>query len=270
MISICPERLKAIIIEAIEKIGSIPFVPVLVSNRHIHLSQMDVDTLFGVGYKLTPTKELLPGQFACQETLTITGERGSIKKVRVLLPTRPETQLEISKTDSYSLGLHAPLNESGNLTNAASVFLENPLNSSRIKRECAIIAKRHIHLTPEFAAKHSLRDKQIVSVDVDSERGIILKDVIIRISADFEDVMHIDTDEANAGLIKNGNIGRIIVSSEANQDLQTSVYTSNVLTRADLIKNTVNGEIIVGKDCVITTLAIDTAREKNINIKRQG
>jgi len=204
------ERLKQIIAETIAEIDKIPFVPVLVSNRHVHLSGEDVDTLFGAGYQLTPIKELLPGQFACEETLTVSGEKGSLKRVRVLSPIRPETQVEISLTDSFTIGVRTPVNESGNLKGAGQVILENPLNSARIERKCAIVAQRHIHLTPKFAEKHALSTGQVVSVEVGSPRGNVYRDVLVRVSKDFENVVHIDTDEANAGMIKNGDLGRII------------------------------------------------------------
>ena len=204
------ERLKLIIAETIAELESLPMIPILVSNRHIHLSEEDVNTLFGSGYQLNPTRELLPGQFACEETLTVTGKKGSLKKVRVLSPVRSETQVEISLTDNFLIGVETPVNESGNLAGAGLVTLENPLNSAQIERKCAIAAKRHIHITPDFAKKHDLKNGQIVSVEIESPRGAVLRDVLIRVSKDFREEMHIDTDEANAAMIKNGDLGCII------------------------------------------------------------
>jgi len=204
------EYLKNIITETIMEFEKIPFIPVLVSNRHIHLSAEDTALLFGDGYSLNCIKDLLPGQCACQETINVIGPKGTLEKVRVLAPVRRETQLEVSLTDSYKLGIGVPVNESGNLTDAGLVVLENPLNSSRVERKCAIAAKRHIHLSPQYAVKHGLSDGQHVSIEIEGPRSIVFRDVLLRVSKDFRDEMHIDTDEANASLVKNGDIGRII------------------------------------------------------------
>jgi putative phosphotransacetylase len=204
------EYLKVIIAEAITEFDKIPFIPVLVSNRHVHLSAEDAELLFGTSYILNCVKELLPGQFACMETVNVIGPKGTLEKVRVLAPVRQATQLEVSLTDSYKLGIRVPVNESGNLADAGLIVLENPLNSSRIERQCAIAAKRHIHLSPEYATKHSLYDGQYVSVETESPRSIVFRDVLLRVSKDFREEMHIDTDEANACLVNNGDIGRII------------------------------------------------------------
>jgi len=204
------ENLKHIITETIAAFDKTPFVPILVSNRHVHLSAEDTALLFGDGYSLNCIKDLLPGQCACQETINVIGPKGTLEKVRVLAPVRRETQLEVSLTDSYKLGLSIPVNESGNLAGAGVVVLENPLNSSRIERKCAIAAKRHIHLSPQYAVKHGLSDGQYVSIEIEGPRSIVFRDVLLRISRDFRDEMHIDTDEANASLVKNGDIGRII------------------------------------------------------------
>jgi putative phosphotransacetylase len=204
------EYLKNIITETIMEFEKIPFIPVLVSNRHIHLSAEDTALLFGDGYSLNCIKDLLPGQCACQETINVIGPKGTLEKMRVLAPVRRETQLEVSLTDSYKLGIGVPVNESGNLTDAGLVVLENPLNSSRVERKCAIAAKRHIHLSPQYAVKHGLSDGQHVSIEIEGPRSIVFRDVLLRVSKDFRDEMHIDTDEANASLVKNGYIGRII------------------------------------------------------------
>jgi len=205
------DLLRRIIAETIEKYERIPFVPVLVSNRHVHLSREDLDTLFGPGYNLTLVRELLPRQYACEETLTVTGKKGSLKKVRVLAPVRSETQVEVSLTDNFALGIQTPVNESGNLDGAGLVVLENPRNQARVERKCAITAQRHIHLTPEFATLHALRNGQEVSVEIGGARSTVYRNVLVRVSPDFRDEMHIDTDEANAAMIRNGDLGRIFV-----------------------------------------------------------
>jgi putative phosphotransacetylase len=202
---------------AVDKYTNNPFVKVGVSNRHLHVSREDLDALFGEGRALTPRKDLLPGQYACDETVTIRGPKGKLERVRILGPIRKATQVEISLTDSFTLGVRVPVNESGNLTGAGSVVIENPENGARIERTCAIAALRHVHLSLEFAARHGLRDKQIVSLAFEPEgmnkkaRPLIFGGVLLRVSSDFTDEIHIDTDEANAGGIVNGDFGRIIV-----------------------------------------------------------
>lgn len=204
-------RLKKIITETAAELERLPFVEAGVSNRHIHMSRADMDILFGAGYRLTPVKNLLPGQYASSDTVTVTGGKGRIEKVRVLGPERSETQIELSVTDGFTLGIPLPVNESGDLSGAGSVVIENPLNGARIERSCAIAALRHIHLTPEFAGRYGLSDKQYVSVEFQGRRGLVFNNVLLRVSRNFRDEMHVDTDEANAGKISTGDLGKIIV-----------------------------------------------------------
>jgi putative phosphotransacetylase len=160
---------------------------------------------------LTPIKELLPGQYACGETVTVIGKKSSARNVRILGPTRGQTQLEVSITDGFVLGVPTPVNESGNLSGAGSVIIENPLNGARIERTCAIAALRHIHLTVDYARKYGFEDKQFVEVEFDGRRKAKLGNVLIRVSPDFRDEMHIDTDEANAVCARDGEYARIIL-----------------------------------------------------------
>jgi len=271
MMKISIEKLIKIIIETIAELDRIPYVQVLTSNRHIHLSKEDMEILFGSGYELKPTRELLPGQFACEESLNVIGKSGTLKKVRVLSPIRSKTQLELSMTDNFTLGIRTPLNDSGNLKGAALVTLENPLNSKKVERECAIIARRHIHITPEFSAKHALKDGQTVSVEVDSLRGIVFKDVLIRVSKEFREEMHIDTDEANAGHIKNGDLGRIIKHSSTPEEAASVKYSysGTVLSHAEVMGKAGVKEIVIKPDCVVTMLAYETARKLGIVIRKK-
>ena len=169
------------------------------SARHIHLSREAVDVLFGEGYQLTNKKELSqPGQFACAEKLTVVGPKGSIK-ASILGPTRPASQVEISLTDARSIGVSAPIRESGDIKGSGACKLVNPETGAELElTEGVIAAKRHIHLTPVAAAEMGVVDKEIVSVKITSERTAILGDVVIRVSEKFAPAMHIDTDEANA------------------------------------------------------------------------
>ena len=178
------------------------------SARHIHLSREAVDVLFGAGYELTRKKDLSqPGQYACAEKLTVVGPKGSIK-ASILGPTRPASQVEISLTDARSIGVTAPIRESGDIAGTGACTLVNPDNGAELElTEGVIAAKRHIHLTPEAAADLGVADKEIVNVKVnsDSERSVIFGDVVVRVSEKFAPAMHIDTDEANAAYNANCN-----------------------------------------------------------------
>ena len=169
------------------------------SARHVHLSQEAIDTLFGKGYTLTNKKDLSqPGQFACEEKVEVIGPKGSLK-MSILGPARPASQVEISLTDARSIGVSAPIRESGDTVGSAPCKLVNPDTGAELElTEGVIVAKRHIHLTPDVAKEMGVEDKQIVSVKINSERTAVLGDVVIRVSDKFAPAMHIDTDEANA------------------------------------------------------------------------
>ena len=169
------------------------------SARHIHLSQEAVDVLFGKGYQLTKRKDLSqPGQYACAEKLNVVGPKGTIK-ASILGPTRPSSQVELSLTDARAIGVSAPIRESGDTAGSAACKLVNPDTGAELElSEGVIIAKRHVHLTPEAASELGVSDKEIVSVKIESERTTVYGDVVIRVSEKFAPAMHIDTDEANA------------------------------------------------------------------------
>lgn len=173
-------------------------IPVGISNRHIHLSAEDKETLFGSGYKLIPVKDLTqPGQFACKECLLVAGSKGSIEKVRILGPERKETQVEILAGDCFKLGINAPLRDSGNLEDSPGVTLIGPKGSVILKRG-AIIAKRHIHMTLADANRLGVRDGESVTVSVGGTRGGCLSEVLIRAQENARLDFHLDTEEANA------------------------------------------------------------------------
>ena len=185
-------------------------VPVGVSARHIHLTQEHVEILFGEGYKLTKKKELMGGQYACNETVTGVGLKlRAIENVRVLGPVRKASQLEISATDAMKLGVAAPIRESGNVAGSAPVAVVGPKGVIYLQEGC-IIAMRHIHMSPADAAAAGVRDGDIVSVKADNERGTVFNQVKIRVNESFTLEMHIDTDEANASKIKTGDKVTII------------------------------------------------------------
>ncbi len=181
-------------------------VPVGISNRHIHLSQEDLETLFGAGYELTVRNDLSQtGQFAAEETVTIQGPKSSMVNVRILGPTRKETQLEISRTDSFALGVKPPVRDSGFLDGTPGITVIGPKGQIALERG-VIIAQRHIHMTEEDATAFGVKDKDLVSVRVDGERAVVFENVLVRVRNDFVLEMHIDTDEANAAILGNGQM----------------------------------------------------------------
>ncbi len=185
-------------------------VLVEISARHIHVSRKDLDILFGEGYELTNKKDLSqPGQFACEEKVTIIGAKGSIK-ASILGPVRPDTQVELSLTDARSIGVTAPIRESGDIKGTGACKIVGPAGEVEIA-EGVIAAKRHIHMTVADAEKYGITDKQIVSVKIPTEgRALIFGDVIARVSDSYALAMHIDTDEANAACVPGSCIGEIL------------------------------------------------------------
>ena len=169
------------------------------SARHVHLTAEDVETLFGKGHELTNKKDLSqPGQFACEEKVTVVGEKGSLK-ASILGPERPASQVELSLTDARSIGVNAPVRESGDIAGSGACKLVGPCGEVEIS-EGVIAAKRHIRMTTADAAEMGLTDKQVVSVEIPSANGreLVFGDVVVRVSDKFALAMHIDTDESNA------------------------------------------------------------------------
>lgn len=185
-------------------------VPVGVSARHVHLTQEHVEVLFGEGYHLTKKKELMGGQFASNEMVTLVGIKlRAIENVRVLGPVRKASQVEISATDAIKLGIKAPVRESGNVAGSAPIAIVGPKGALYLKEGC-IIAMRHIHMSPADAQAAGVHDGDIVSVKADNERGTVFNQVKIRVHESFTLEMHIDTDEANASKIATGDTVTII------------------------------------------------------------
>lgn len=202
-----------LVLEAIESENASQkgyLVPIGVSARHVHLSQEHVEILFGPGYQLTKKKELMGGQFASNERVTIVGLKlRALENVRVLGPVRKQTQVEISATDAVTLGVNAPIRESGNLAGSAPITIVGPKGAIYLQEGC-IIAQRHIHMSPADAEAAGVKDGQIVSVKADNERGTVFNQVKIRVSRSYTLEMHIDTDEANAAKIRTGDTVRIV------------------------------------------------------------
>lgn len=184
-------------------------IPVGISNRHIHLTKESVDILFGKDYLLTKRNDLTqPGQFACEETLSIKTSKSQIDKVRVLGPVRDYNQIEISKTDAYGLGLNPPVRNSGDVKNSERVILIGP--HGEIEVEGCIIASRHIHITKEQAKELNFEEDQLVSVKVNTEKGGILNNVHVKILDEAYFELHLDTDDANAHFLKQNDYVEII------------------------------------------------------------
>ena len=207
------ELIARLVMEAIDKKESTSngfMVPIGVSARHIHLTQEHVEVLFGEGYQLTKRKELMGGQFAANEQVTIVGLKlRAIENVRVLGPVRSKSQVEISATDAIKLGVRAPIRLSGDIEGSAPIAVVGPKGVIYLDEGC-IIAKRHIHMAPKDAIAAGVRNGDIVSVKADNERGTVFNHVHIRVDESFTLEMHIDTDEANAAKISTGETVTII------------------------------------------------------------
>ena len=202
------------VLEAVERQKSSDdtgyMVPIGVSARHVHLTQEHVEALFGEGYQLTRKKELMGGQYASNELVTIVGLKlRAIENVRILGPVRSKSQVEISATDAIRLGVKAPIRESGNVAGSAAIAVVGPKGAIYLDEGC-IIAKRHIHMSPKDAMAAGVHDGDTVSVKADNERGTVFNHVQIRVDDSFTLDMHIDTDEANAAKIVTGDTVRII------------------------------------------------------------
>lgn len=186
-------------------------VPVGVSNRHIHLTEEDLHTLCG-DEPMTAIKDLKqPGQYASTLLLTIKTEKSEISNVRVLGPTRPYTQVELSKTDAYKLGIDPPVRESGDLTGASPITITGPVGS--VTKKCAIIANRHIHISPEDRKAYNLENVSSVSVKIGGEKGGTLDNVSLKETTPAYFEIHLDTDDANAHLLKNNDELDIILNN---------------------------------------------------------
>jgi acetate kinase len=193
--------------------GDAKRIPIAISARHIHLTNAAVEALFGKGHVLTPYKPLSqPGQYACEEKLTVTGPKGKIENVRVLGPVRSECQIEISRTDEFVLGVDAPVRDSGDVANTPGVTLVGPVGSLSLHHGL-ICARRHIHMHTDDAARFGVKDGDVVEVAVDSQgRDLVFGDVLIRVSPKYALEMHVDTDEANAAELRPGDAGDLALT----------------------------------------------------------
>ena len=184
-------------------------LPIALSNKHIHLSQADIDVLFGQGYELTHKKDLSqPGQYACEEMVEVVGPKGSTK-MRVLGPARPESQVEVSLADARGLGIAVPVRQSGDTEGTPGCKLVGPKGEVEMTKG-VIVAARHIHMSLEDAERFGVKDKDVVSVQTTGERALLFNNVLVRANAAFALEMHVDLDEGNAAGVKNGDLVELV------------------------------------------------------------
>ena len=209
---ITQEQLAAIVAEAVraelQKRGR--QVPVGISVRHIHLSRADVDRLFGRNYQLTPKKQLSqPGQYACEECLDVIGPKGELKKVRILGPERKATQIELAQTDCRNIGVTAPVRSSGHTAGTPGITLRGPLGEITVP-EGVIIADRHLHMSEGEAAAFGLKDGDHGRIQVDGVKPGVLGNVLVRAGKGHSLDLHIDTDDGNAFLLRQGQLVTVL------------------------------------------------------------
>ena len=184
-------------------------LPIALSNKHIHLSQADIDVLFGQGYELTHKKDLSqPRQFACEEMVEVVGPKGSTK-MRVLGPARPESQVEVSLADARGLGIAVPVRQSGDTEGTPGCKLVGPKGGVEMTKG-VIVAARHIHMSLEDAERFGVKDKDVVSVQTTGERALLFNNVLVRANAAFALEMHVDLEEGNAAGVKNGDLVELV------------------------------------------------------------
>lgn len=185
-------------------------LPIALSNKHVHLSQEDLNVLFGEGYELTKFKDLSqPGQYACEEKVDVVGPKGTLKGVRILGPVRPDTQFELSISDAFALGVKPVVRNSGDIADTPGAKLVGPKGEVEIDKGI-IVAARHIHMHTKDGEEFGVADKDVVSVRVSGPRGLVFDNVLVRVHENFALEMHVDIEEGNAAGVRNGDIVELI------------------------------------------------------------
>lgn len=203
-------NIDTIVDTVVREIISKLMVEVEASGRHVHLKSQDVEALFGKGHKLKPVRDLSqPGQFVCEERVVLIGPKGTLQNVVVLGPERKESQVEISMTDSLALGIKAPVRLSGDISNTPGITIAHGDNQVKLEKG-VIVAKRHMHTTPEDAERLGVKDGEILKIKVYGSRPVIFEDTIVRVNKDFQTYVHIDYDESNACGFEKGTFCRIV------------------------------------------------------------
>lgn len=269
--------IQSIVEEVIQQLGrkepaaGTKEIPIAVSARHVHLSEQHVAALFGSSYQLKKKSDLSqPNQFAAEETVILSGPKGTIERVRVLGPSRSLTQVEVSQTDAFRLGVKPPIRQSGDIKGSAPITIIGPKGSIYLT-EGLIIAQAHIHMTPADADRLQVQDGQYVQVRAETARPVTFEKVLVRVSASYRLEMHIDTDEANAAFIRAGQIGEIVsegqrpslpaVPVQPQESVRHSAIFDGKLLSQHEVRQMEETVIRVGKATIITPLAKDTARE---------
>jgi len=192
-------------------------VPVGVSGRHVHLTREHLNTLFGIGYKLTKMKDLVqPGQFAAKEMVSVVGPKGVLEKVRIIGPIRSYSQVELSRADSFKLGVSPPIRDSGEHEGSPGCTLIGPAGEVTLEKG-VIISVRHIHLHSNDAKRFGLKDHDKVAVYVGGERSLIFQNVLVRVNPNFRLEFHVDTDEANACLLNNNDVVQVLAPMQVTE-----------------------------------------------------
>lgn len=252
-------------------------MPVGVSNRHVHLSEEDTRALFGSEASLTRLRDLSqPGQFVAGELVQLAGPSGALTNVRVLGPARPQTQVEISRTDAYRLGVRPPVRDSGQLGGTPGAVLLGPAGSV-VLREGVIIAARHLHLPPDDASRLGLRDRQLVDVEIPGPRAGLMHRVLVRVHPRFVLELHLDTDEANAYFVQSGDqvwvqFGGEEAQEQAWPDPAPSRPASvpdppglTLVTEAEVVAAARRqAHLVVAAGALVTPLAQDALRQFNV------
>lgn len=210
-ITLSEEDITRLVLETLAQVDDHPvYVPTGISVRHVHLEHSHLEKLFGPGYQLTFRKDLSqPGQFAAEETVDLIGPKGTIKKVRILGPVRKQTQVELALSDGRRLGIQPPVRTSGDLGGSPGIIIRGPLAEITIS-EGVIIADRHIHMTPKLAQRYQVTNGEKVRVVIEGEKSGSFDDVTIRVSEQYALDFHIDTDDGNAFLLKQGQLVSLV------------------------------------------------------------
>ncbi|RKZ22149.1 propanediol utilization protein [bacterium] len=265
-----PEDIQELVKRLVEREleGIIPSsrpIPIGVSARHVHLSGEHLEILFGKGYELRKLRDLSqPGQFAAEETVTLVGPKGVIEKVRILGPLRKRTQVELAKTDAIKLGVDPPVRDSGDLDGTPGITIVGPKGAVTLE-EGVIIAKRHIHMTPQDAREFQVQDRDIVRVICGNERKVIFDEVLIRVSENYALDFHLDTDEANAAGVKTGDTGILLKYRGEVKVPEKRYIQKRLITEKDVREAEKKGyTIILTKGTIITPLARELASRLGI------
>ena len=252
-------------------------LPVGVSNRHLHLSAADLETLFGAGYQLQRQRDLQqPGQFVAAETVNIAGPKGCIEKARILGPVRKQTQVEISRSDGYKLGLNPPVRESGNLQGSSGVTIIGPRGAVYLN-EGLIVARRHIHMSPDDAVNYGVADGDILQISTNGERSLVFDQVTVRVNPKFILELHLDIDEANAAGINQGDLAHLLTDpskravknkgSQPQAEKKPTVTPLSLITEDNVRSAWKNkAPLHARKNAITTPLARDTIKDLGVEI----